>query len=87
MGNKQSTASDPSTPSRPPTKSKKVKQKDFKILNEHRPPAYTTGSPYNHGLESPSERLRRELIEIDGMRANVRAKKEGDVLPPYQEKK
>ncbi|WWC73318.1 uncharacterized protein I206_107285 [Kwoniella pini CBS 10737] len=87
MGNKSSTLSKNNThsdtkPDQAPKNIKKIKQNE--TSHELLPPTYTT----NVFPELHSERLRRELIAIDAMRAEIRAKKQvEDGLPAYTEKK
>ncbi|WVQ64101.1 uncharacterized protein L199_002261 [Kwoniella botswanensis] len=80
MGNKQSS---PSCPNHPPKKPKKVKKKDFNILMEHRPPGYTPPRQANRsGMDLHSDKIRRQLEEMDAMRSTAIARGEGS--PSYE---
>ncbi|WWC91456.1 uncharacterized protein L201_006402 [Kwoniella dendrophila CBS 6074] len=91
MGNDQSTTAATSRPK--PKKQKRIKSKDFKILALYKPPEYREyqdNVPWRRGQELHSERLRRQLDEIDSMRLGqfrVRRRqveeREGEILPPY----
>ncbi|WWC97777.1 hypothetical protein V866_004663 [Kwoniella sp. B9012] len=79
MGNRQSS---PSGPNYPPKKPKKVKKKDFDILKAHRPPGYTPPKQDNRsGMDLHSDKIRRQLEEMDAMRSAAIARGEG--LPSY----
>ncbi|WVW79136.1 hypothetical protein I302_101102 [Kwoniella bestiolae CBS 10118] len=82
MGNKQSA---PCSPKYPPKKPKKVKKKDFAILTQHRPPGYTNaGSDFRIETELHSDKIRRQLEEMDALRSAARARSEGEDLPSYE---